>query len=207
MTNAQELERGIWEEAPETLQVHIQRPEFIPDADDSLEFHAARLLLLIYYAGAPRAKRIVGRTKLAKMDFLIRYPTYLIEAARIKKVHTNIRPVARPESRMIRYKYGPWDERYYDIFAYLVAKDFVEIRPRKSQGDIFQLTEKGKTAAEELEGPEFDEIVERCKLTRELFGKVAGSTIKNFIYRYFTDILDKPLGAEIEGNDVSARTE
>lgn len=202
----QQSGRGIWEQVPSTLDVHIRRPQLIPDADDSLEFHAARLLLLIYHAGAPRAKQIVGRTKLAKMDFLVRYPTYLVEAARIKGVETDIQPTARPESRMIRYKYGPWDEKYYDIFAFLVAKDFVEIRPAEGRGDIFQLTEKGIRAIEELEGPEFDEIVQRCKLVRTLFGKVAGSTIKDFIYRYFTDVVDRPLGAVIEGDHVGAGT-
>lgn len=206
MAEMQEFEQGIWKQVPDTLQIHIRRPSLVPDADDSLEFHAARLLLLIYHAGAPRAKRIVGRTKLAKMDFLVRYPTYLVEAARIKGAQTDIRPIARPESRMIRYKYGPWDERYYDVFAFLVAKDFVEIRPTKAKGDSFQLTEKGKAAVEELEGPEFDEIVERCKLVRKLFGRVSGSTIKNFIYRYFTEAIDKPLGAEIEGGNGRATT-
>jgi hypothetical protein len=200
MAEMQEFEQDIWKQVPDTLQVHIRRPYLVPDADDSLEFHAARLLLLIHYAGAPRAKRIVGRTKLAKMDFLVRYPTYLVEAARIKGVQTDIQPIARPESRMIRYKYGPWDDKYYDVFAFLVAKDFVEIRPGKTKGDIFQLTAKGKAAVEELEGPEFDEIVERCKLVRKLFGKVSGSTIKNFIYRYFTEVIDRPLGAEIGGD-------
>lgn len=191
----------IWDQAPDTLQVTIRRPRPIPEADDSLEFHAARLLLLIYYAGGAKTRRIEGRTKLAKMDFLVRYPTYLVEAARIKGVPSTITSATRPESRMIRYKYGPWDDKYYDIFAFLVAKDFVEIRPSKTKGDVFQLTDKGEQVVQELNSPEFEAIIERCKLVWVLFGKVAGSTIKDFIYRYFTEVIDRPLGAEIEGND------
>jgi hypothetical protein len=173
----------------------------LPDADDSLAYHAARLLILLNFSGDPKTKCIEGRTKLAKMDFLIRYPTYLAEAARLKNVKTTITPSIKPESRMIRYKYGPWDERYYDIFAFLVAKDLVEILPSKTKGDVFQLTKKGEAAVEALTGPEFDELTTRCQLVYKLFGKSTGSTIKRFIYRYFTDIIDKRLGEEIEGAD------
>ncbi len=86
---------------------------------------------------------------------------------------------------MIRYKYGPWDERYYDIFAFLVAKDLMEILPSKTKGDVFQLTKKGEAAVEELIEPEFDELTNRCQLTDKLFGKSTGATIKRFIYHYF----------------------
>lgn len=197
MPSLEELQQNLWEKAPSTLRVHIRQPRPIPEGDDSLEFHAARLLLLLYYSRG-KTKKIEGRTKLAKMDFLVRYPTYLAEAARIKKVQTNIKTTARPESRMIRYKYGPWDTRYYDIFAYIVAKEFIEIEPSKSKGDVFRLTEKGEFAAKELEGAEFEEIKERCVLAHKLFGELSGSTIKDFIYRYFTDVVDRPIGAEIK---------
>jgi hypothetical protein len=180
----------------------IRRPKPVPDVDESLEFHAARLLLLIYYIGGAKRKQIEGRTKLAKLDFLVRYPTYLLEAARIKGVQTDIVPTAAPESPMIRYKYGPWDTRYYDVLALMVAKDLLEIESHAGKGDIFCLTGTGEAAVRELQGPEFEEIAKRCKLAAKLFGHVAGSTIKDFIYRYFTEVLDRPLGAEIEGYHV-----
>jgi hypothetical protein len=180
------------------LQVRIQSPRHIPEAEDSLEFHAARILFLINYAGGDE-KQIEGRVKLAKMDFLVRYPTYLVEAARIRRVKTNIKPIARPESRMIRYKYGPWDPKYYDVFAFLVAKGLMIIRPNKDHGDIFKLTDKGLAAVEELDGPEFEEIIDRCTLVYKLFGAVKGNTIKRFIYRYFSEVIDMPMGARIEG--------
>jgi hypothetical protein len=201
MADMKDLEESLWELAPDTLQVRIRRPQPSPEADDSLEFHAARLLLLIYHAGGPKKKRIDGRTKLAKMDFLIRYPTYLVKAAQIKGVLSNLRPIARPESRMIRFKYGPWDANYYNIFAYLIAKDFIDIHPNKRKGDVFQLTDKGIAAALELEGLEFGDLIERCKLVYELFGSVSGTAIKDFIYLHFPEIVGRPLGAEIEDNN------
>ncbi len=197
MPSLRELKQSLWEQAPSTLWVKIRKPRSIPEGDDSLEFHAARLLLLLYHSRG-RTKKIEGRTKLAKMDFLVRYPTYLVEAARIKKVQTDIRISVKAESRMIRYKYGPWDIKYYDIFAYISAKGFVKIEPNKSKGDVFYLTEKGELAASELQGPEFEEINDRCSLVHELFGNSSGSTIKDFIYSYFTNVVDRPIGAEIE---------
>ena len=184
----------LWNSEDEDERLEAVR---IPDADDGTEFHAARLLLLLYYAGGPRKKSIQGRTKLAKLDFLIRYPTYLIKAAKIKNVLTRLAPIARPESRMIRFKYGPWDENYYNTFSYLVAKDFVSIHSSR-KGDVFELTEKGKSAAEELNGGEFEEIIERCKLAYELFGLSSGTSIKDFIYKQFPEVVARPLGEEID---------
>jgi hypothetical protein len=48
-------------------------------ADDIVEFHAARLLLLMRICGV--SGRIDGLTKLAKLDFFARYPDFF-EAAR-----------------------------------------------------------------------------------------------------------------------------
>jgi hypothetical protein len=190
--------QNIAELLPDDTRVRIKTPRFVPEPDSSLEFHAARLLLLLYHAGGSRNASISGRTKLAKMDFFIRYPAYLIKAARIKKVTTGLRSLGRPESKMIRFRYGPWDPKYYDILAYLVAKSFVVIYPSKSKGDIFELTSKGIIAAKELVGPEFDSIIDRCVLVKELFGNENGNAIKNFVYTYFPEIIGRPLGEEID---------
>jgi len=188
---------SMWDnEKAEKLDVTITPGSGLPNPDESTEFHAARILLLLYYAGGQRKKSIQGRTKIAKLDFFIRYPTYLIKAAQIKHLRTTLHPIAQLESRMIRFRYGPWDENYYNTFSYLVAKDLVSINNSK-KGDVFQLTDRGKTAAEELRGVEFDEIIERCKLVYELFGTSSGTSIKEFIYDNFPEIVAKPLGESI----------
>ncbi len=202
MSSLQELKEGLWETAPSTIHVRVHRPRPIPEGDDSLEFHAARLLLLLRHAPG-KVKKIEGRTKLAKLDFLIRYPTYLLESAKIKGVETDLKASIRPESTMIRYKYGPWDARYYDILAYMVAKGLIDVEPNRSKGDVFRLTEKGSVAAGELEGPEFQELHDRCELAQELFGHLSGSTVKDFIYQHFTEVVNRPIGSEIEVEDVS----
>jgi hypothetical protein len=184
------------EDIPDDLVIETRISQPVPFGEESLEFHAARLLLLLKFAGG-RTERIVGRTKIAKMDFFVRYPTYLVKAANLQGIQTNLQPGARPESPMIRYKYGPWDTKYYDVFALLVAKGLISIHPT-DKGDEFALTDRGQFAIEELQGPEFEEIVERCRLVYRLFGGKSGTAMKKFIYDNFPEIVARPMGWEIE---------
>ena len=81
-------------------------------ADEIIEFHLARILLLIKLCG--RKDRIAGLTKFAKLDFFVRYPEFF-ERARSRLDETS-NALERPqgesttvESSMVRHHYGPWD--------------------------------------------------------------------------------------------------
>ena len=164
-------------EVPGRLIIETRQPGPVPSVDESLEFHAARILLLLKYAGNRKAE-IVGRTKVAKMDFFLRYPTYL---AKVSGEESILDIGSRPESLIIRYRYGPWDLKYYEVFALLVAKSLIVVRP-SPKGDVFALTSRGEHAVTGLLGPEFDEIVARCSLIRGQFGDMTGTQIKKLIY-------------------------
>jgi len=180
---------------PENLRIDIRYPAKTELAEDSLELHAARLLLLLNYAGIKG--RIVSRTKIAKMDFFVRYPVYLKKAAKINNISIEDEVDIRPESPMIRYKYGPWDSKYYNVFALMVAKGLITIKPGKN-GDIFELTDRGRYAVQELNTPEFQKIVKRCEAVSNLFRNKTGSAIKDFIYEFFPEITSRSLGEEID---------
>jgi len=61
---------------------NISQPISLPlAADDILEFHAARLLLLLEICGT--AGRIDGLTKMAKLDFFKRYLDFLAALAMV----------------------------------------------------------------------------------------------------------------------------
>jgi len=184
------------DDIPSDLVIETQTRQPVPLGEESLEFHAARLLLLLKFAGGRKA-RIIGRTKIAKMDFFVRYPTYLVKAANMHSIQSTVRPGARPESPMIRYKYGPWDKKYYDVFALLVARDLIAVCP-SDKGDVFALTDRGQLAVDELQGPEFEEIIGRCCLVYRLFGGKSGTQIKSFIYDNFPEIVARPIGWEIK---------
>ena len=77
----------------------------------------ARVLLLIdAYTQANLS--VQGRVKLAKLEFLLRYPQFYRRALRVKGKRVDDEPQAEEkniEGRMIRYRYGPWDPAYYSI--------------------------------------------------------------------------------------------
>lgn len=81
------------------------------DPDDSIDFHAARLLVLLRRCGEGSRYHIEGRTKLAKLDFFLRYPAFLERArAAVRATGRDIAPWradgAEVEAPMIRYRYG-----------------------------------------------------------------------------------------------------
>src|SRR5438445_13586516 len=87
-----------------------------------------RLLLLIntFTTGT---KSMEGRTKLAKLDFFLRYPAYLERALVILgPVDFSVPEEERGniEATMIRYRFGPWDPSYFSLLGVLIGKGLVE---------------------------------------------------------------------------------
>lgn len=151
----------------------------------------ARLLLLIdafshKANGTPRY--LEGRVKLAKLDFLLRYPRYLrrillAHGAPLKDVET-IDPGEAPlDSRMMRYRYGPWDPAYYAILGSLIGRGLVEVDPLPgSTGFGYRTSIMGAELAENLRSDEiFTRTVIRLKLLRRHLD-LSGNTLKKYVY-------------------------
>ena len=63
--------------------------EILADLDEQPVLHKSRLLLLLYaFAGENNKGAVEGITKLAKLDFLLRYPTMLKHALEVKGAST-----------------------------------------------------------------------------------------------------------------------
>lgn len=165
-------------------------------ADDILEFHAARILLLIGLCGV--SDRIDGLTKLAKMDFYVRYPQFFDKACATlgKQVQSASTTV---ESSMIRHHYGPWDHRYYEVLAYLRSRGLLQIT-KEGNTYKFKLTQAGKQRMKQLaKDPVYAQICEQMRRVKAAFGNKAGSTLKNLIYEIFQkEVTQKLLGEVIE---------
>jgi len=181
---------------------HLARfPSAIPvTADEILEFHAARLLLLIRLCGAkPQGgglPRIDGLTKMAKLDFFVRYPQFFDQiAARPRKEQSTLPNV---ESSMVRHHYGPWDKRYYHVLAYLESKRLISVE-RSGSSFVFSLTAQGQEAAEALSKKgAFDGLVRQMKAVKKVFGSKTGSKLKKLIYEAFQEeVAEKELGEVI----------
>jgi hypothetical protein len=165
-------------------------------ADEVLEFHAARLLMLLKLCGV--AGRIDGLTKLAKLDFFVRYPQFFEAVSR--KLGEEAEPkTSCVESSMIRYHYGPWDKRYYHVLAYLRAKGLVTVN-REGKAYQFKLTDTGKGVAESLaKRPAFASLAAQMARVKMVLGSKAGSTLKNLVYETFDkEVAQRSLGEVIE---------
>lgn len=164
-------------------------------ADDIVEFHAARLLLLLLLCGV--SGRIEGLTKMAKLDFFARYPDFF-DAVRSEQVsHPPSRDAV--ESAMVRHHYGPWDKRYYHVLAHLEAKQLIRVTKVKKTYMI-ALTDLGKERAKILAGKaSFEALVSRMKDIKKAFGNRSGSSLKSMIYTVFeAEVGQRPLGEMIQ---------
>lgn len=173
------------------------------EIESSDDFHLSRLLLLLKACSKRSNKPVDGITKLAKLDFLLRYPNYLVRAL----VHLGKKEDANSiseeerntiEARMIRFRFGPWDERYRKWIGLLVSKrlanTYVDGRTVK-----VQLTDDGLTLAESIEKlPEFEDLAARSKLISRSVGNYSATKLKDFVYEVFPEIVEMDWGKDID---------
>ena len=165
-------------------------------ADEVLELHAARLLLLIKLCGV-RGEKISGLTKLAKLDFFARYPDFFSEVARYLGKSVTVAST-HVESSMVRHHYGPWDKRYYHVLAYLESKGLINVVKNKKAYE-FVLSDTGKEMTTMLENSDsFKELTEHMRLVKSTLGNKNGSALKDLIYEVFEkEVADRKLGEAI----------
>jgi len=172
------------------------RPAAAPlAADDVVEFHAGRLLLLLSTCGGT-AGAIGGLTKMAKLDFFVRYPDFFRAVLRGKAP----RESAAVEAAMVRHHYGPWDKRYYHLLSYLEARQLISVRMLGRSYRI-ALTPLGKATVKKLIGNRaFRDLLAHMREVNENFGKKTGNELKNLIYETFDEeVAEQQLGNVISG--------
>jgi hypothetical protein len=172
------------------------------DLEGDHRLHQARLLVLLgAFAGKDNNSTVEGLTKLAKLDFLLRYPTYLERALAFRKGRPDrvgVRDEERlsVESRMVRYRYGPWDDRYRELLNELVGLGLVHVTMRGRTVHI-GLTETGLVAADALRSaPAYADIARRARLLKTHFNQSA-TTLMRFVYDTFPEIADMRMREEI----------
>lgn len=172
-------------------------------ADDIVEFHAARLLLLLSVCGI--SGRIDGLTKLAKLDFFTRYPDFF-DVARAASARGNAESEVKQsvseeavESAMVRHHYGPWDKRYYHVLAHLEAKRLITVT-KEGKSFRIELAGLGHARANDLASkPSFAPLIARMREVKKTFGPKSGAFLKNLIYRLF----DAEVGQRTMGKVIS----
>jgi len=163
-----------------------------------LDGHSGRLLVLLRHFGSSTDAPLEGLTKLAKLDFLLRYPVFterlLDRRGRQWAFGTEPSDSERHavESRMVRYKYGPWDDRYYPVLGTLVGLGLLQVSKR-GRSFVMNLSAEGLKMAERLaEQEEWLAVDERARFLREEFN-LSGSQLKKLIYTELPDVVDRPL--------------
>lgn len=166
------------------------------------DFHVARLLLLMAAAGGRSNKSVDGITKLAKMDFLLRYPSCLA------RVLADLRPVDADkipqreqqtiEAQMVRYRYGPWDGRYRRWIGLLVAKGLASTYLEGRTVHV-KLTDAGRALAGTLANlDEFRSLNERSTLVARAVGGFTPTKLMKYIYQHFPEVVSLRLGERIK---------
>lgn len=166
------------------------------------EFHLGRLLLLLQAVDKGKGKTIEGITKLAKLDFLLRYPNCLervLQREGVRPDIADIQPFERTtiETKMIRFKYGPWDTRYRRWIGLLVARGLVRAFVQGRTVHV-GLTEKGHQIAQDFATSlEFADIKLRSEIIIKTVGKFSATKLKDFIYEVFPELENMKWGEDI----------
>jgi hypothetical protein len=170
---------------------------------EDLAYHQARVLLLITAVAAEQghARKLDGLTKLAKLDFLLRYPALASTVLdpldpydpRLHLANEDVREPTAVEAPMTRYKYGPWDDRYYTIIGALIGRGLLRYA-RGRQGSVaLAPTPAGKKLAAEMTGnAQWSEIADRCKAIAQASTGMTGNALKDLIYQRLADLMDRP---------------
>jgi len=182
------------------MSFHILKK--ILDLDNNYDLHLARLLILISYISGKKHNEIRGITKLVKLDFLLRYPTVLEKAIQkfgVSKdeiiIHENEKNSV--ESKMVRFRYGPWDHRYYQYLAILESQGLVTVKINNKTVEI-TITNKGSEVAGNLsEISDFNDFVTRSEIINSQFGKMGATKLKDMMYELVPELRDMQFGEAI----------
>lgn len=177
--------------------------KILKDLENDEDTHLGRILiLLLEFNGKDGTGKIEGLTKLAKLDFLLRYPTCLERALKANGANVKLANVMEHErtsveSKMVRFKYGPWDFRYRRFINILVGMGLVDIT-LSGRSYHLGITEKGITIANQIiENGSFDDMADRAKVIRRNFNQT-GTHLMKFIYKTFPEIGTMQYGDEIK---------
>jgi hypothetical protein len=172
---------------PDAARNGRQRFRSTPEAE-------ARLLLLIdafSRKNSDMPRTLEGRVKLAKLDFLLRYPRQMQRVlarrqvkesvlAELQDLSTDDAPL---DARMVRYRYGPWDPAHFALLGALLGRGLIEMIPLPGgTGFGYRTSERGAALADALRADEaFAPVVGRARLLRRHLD-LSGSTLKNLLY-------------------------
>ena len=161
--------------------------------DDAVDLHAARLVLLLNaFGGKDGSEQVKGLTKLAKLDFLLRYPVMLERALQARGRTTRdvmMQDHERDsvESQMVRYRFGPWDHRYREFINVLIGKGLARV-DIEGRTVVIGLTTEGRSVAKDLAANPLFEAYARRSAALKRHIDLTATNLMRFIYDTFPEI-------------------
>lgn len=175
--------------------------DMVASLEENEELHLARILVLLNAFMKTDKTAIEGITKLAKLDFLLRYPSYF-EVAMVErgvsaeKLNVSEHERNSIEATMVRYRFGPWDHRYRRFLNTLAAKGMVTLNVIGRKISI-DLTDQGVRVATDIAAQkEFDQLVFRSQMLSKHLD-IGATNLMNFIYEQFPELNDMQFNDEI----------
>lgn len=175
--------------------------ELVSSLDKNEDIHLARILVLLETFQREDGAAIIGITKLAKLDFLLRYPLCFETAMLARNVSPKNLKIAEfehatIEATMVRYRYGPWDHRYRRFLNVLAARSLVTLA-LEGRTILIDLTHRGIAIAEELShSDEFEDVYYRAGMLRRHLD-LGATRLMEFIYEQFPELNDMQLNEAI----------
>ena len=169
---------------------------------DDLAYHQVRVLMLVAAVAAEpeHNRKLDGLTKLAKLDFFVRYPALATEVLDNldgdDRMHLSEEALSNPtavQDPMTRYKYGPWDDRYYPVIGALVSRGLLKYGTGQRGSVSLLPTPSGRVLASELATDEvWREVADRCEAIAEASRGMTGNALKERIYERLAELMDRP---------------
>jgi hypothetical protein len=174
-------------------------------ADMALQETRILLLVVAVANSKGHAKKLDGLTKLAKLDFLVRYPWFAPRvlsglSATDPRLHLpdESDPSEPLDSPMIRYKFGPWDDRYYAIIGALVGRGLLQYRASRRGNVALAPSALGKRTATDLGNTSaWASVADRCGLIAEASAGMTGNELKELVYANLSEEMNRPLRGTI----------
>lgn len=169
------------------------------DSDDTNNI-VRMLILLDTFAGKNKIGKIQGITKLAILDFLLRYPAALdkvlekqeCEGNKVinkKRVILQSYEVNSIDARMMKFNFAPWDFKYRRIVSILKAKDLIQI-DTEGKKIVLGISTKGIDVSRKFNDlKNYEYMFVRCRIIKTVFGNWSQKRLIDMIYLTFPEIL------------------
>jgi hypothetical protein len=178
-------------------------PDELAFLREDLAYHQARVLLLVDAVArtAGHAGKLDGLTKLAKLDFLVRYPALAPQVLdrldpaddRLHLAEDDVAVPTEVEAPMTRYRYGPWDDRYYPVIGALTGRGLLRyVRGRRGSVALAPTSAGRKLARAMGATAQWVETTDRCAAIAQASSNMTGSALKDLIYERLADLMDRP---------------